>query len=117
MKGDNLSLLPPSITCCLDLFQHPSPSSKPISTLGVFALGAILSGLDRERRYINVEIRYDTILTAHVCLDCELSRKVHNKDEQEYLNDQRRVRLMPRCVSAMSTNLRLSFLRRRKDKL
>ena len=37
-----------------------SPFSKPISTLKVFALGAILSGLYRERRYINSEIRYDS---------------------------------------------------------
>jgi len=27
---------------CLDLIQHPSPFSKPISALGIFALGAIL---------------------------------------------------------------------------
>src|SRR6218665_2544752 len=43
----------------MDLFQHPSPFLKPISTLGVFALGALLSGLYREQRYINLEIRYE----------------------------------------------------------
>jgi len=36
-----------------DCFQ----CTKPISTLWVFALGALLSGLYREWRYINVEIR------------------------------------------------------------
>jgi len=46
----------------MDLFQHPSPFLKPISTLEVFALGALLSGLYRERRYINLEIQYDTIV-------------------------------------------------------
>jgi len=51
------SLLLITYTCCLDLFQHSSPFSKPVSTLGVFALGALLSGLDCERRYINLEIR------------------------------------------------------------
>jgi len=40
--------------------QHPSPFSKPISTLGVYALGSLLRGLYRERRFINLEIRYDT---------------------------------------------------------
>jgi len=30
---------------CLDIFQHPSPISKPISTLGVFAQRALLRGL------------------------------------------------------------------------
>jgi len=38
-------------------FQHPSLSPKPkFSSLMVFAL----SSLDRERRYLNSEIRYDT---------------------------------------------------------
>jgi len=37
-----------------NLFQHPSSSSKPISNLGVFVLVALLSGLDREQRYINL---------------------------------------------------------------
>src|SRR6218665_87796 len=41
-------------------FQHPSPFSSPISTLGVFALGVLLSGIYCERRYINLEIRYST---------------------------------------------------------
>ena len=45
----------------LDLFQHPSTYSKPISTLEVFALEALLSGLDRKRRYINLQIRYELI--------------------------------------------------------
>src|SRR6218665_268759 len=40
--------------------QHPSPFSKPISTLGVYALGSLLRGLYRERRFINLDIRYDT---------------------------------------------------------
>jgi len=42
------------------IFQHPSPFSKPISILGVFALGALLSGLYHEQRFINLEIRYNT---------------------------------------------------------
>ena len=40
--------------------QHPYPFSKLISTLGVFTLGALLSGLNCEQRFINLEIRYDT---------------------------------------------------------
>jgi len=48
------------------LFQHPSPFSKPISTLRVFALGALLSGLYHERRFINLEIRYEA-LSIHSC--------------------------------------------------
>src|SRR6218665_1749279 len=49
--------------CCLDLFQHPSPFLNPIywPTFGVFAQGALLSGLYLDRRYINLEIRYDAI--------------------------------------------------------
>jgi len=43
----------------VDIFKHHSPFSKPISALGVFALGALLSVLYRERRYINLEIRYE----------------------------------------------------------
>src|SRR6218665_1073821 len=40
--------------------QHPYPFSKLISTLGVFILVALLSGLYCERRFINLEIRNDT---------------------------------------------------------
>ena len=56
------SVCPSSLhLCCLDLLQHPSPFTTPISTFEVFALGAPLSGLYRERRFISkcVTIRYD----------------------------------------------------------
>ena len=43
----------------LDFFQHPSPFLKPISTLRVFTLGALLSGPYHERRFINLEIQYE----------------------------------------------------------
>jgi len=48
-------------TCTPHLDQHiPIYSfSKLISTLGVFALGALLSGLYYERSFINLEIQYD----------------------------------------------------------
>src|SRR6218665_120482 len=48
---------------CLDLFQHHSSFLKPISTLWVVALGELLSCLYHERRYINFEVRCDTILS------------------------------------------------------
>jgi len=35
------------------LYLRPSSFSKPISSLGVFALGALLSGLYCERHFIN----------------------------------------------------------------
>src|SRR6218665_2607707 len=41
-----------------------SASLSLLKTLWVFALGMLLSGLYRERRYINIEIRYDTIYFA-----------------------------------------------------
>src|SRR6218665_889723 len=44
---------------CLDLVQHPYPFLKLISTLGVFALGALLSGSYCERCLTNLEIRYE----------------------------------------------------------
>src|SRR6218665_1393214 len=63
----------------MDLFQHPSPSSKPISTLGVFALGALLSGLDGERRYLNLGIRYYTnILILLIIIIVTRSTWSHN---------------------------------------
>ena len=47
-----------SVTSCSlsgSLSASP-PFLKPISTLGVYALGALLSGLYHELRYINLEI-------------------------------------------------------------
>jgi len=44
-----LTLLSGSLSAYLSLL-------KPISTLGVFAQGGLLSGLYRERHYINLEI-------------------------------------------------------------
>src|SRR6218665_1237161 len=55
-----LSALPSSLRLTFLSDQHPYPFSKRISTLGVFALGALLSGLYYEMRFINLEIRYDT---------------------------------------------------------
>ena len=43
----------------LDPFLQPSPSSKRSSSLGVLALGALLNGHCRERRYINLQIHYN----------------------------------------------------------
>src|SRR6218665_3267024 len=52
----SLTLLSGSLLASVSQF----PFSKPIFTLKVFALGALLSGLYRGRRYINSEIRYDS---------------------------------------------------------
>jgi len=55
LKREGLSTLPYIMQDPLHgtviLFQHPSPFSKPISTL---PLGAPLSGLYRKRRFINL---------------------------------------------------------------
>jgi len=64
VADDTLNALPFSLRLTL-LSGSLSASLALLKTYffsRAFALGALLSGLYRERRYINLEIRYDTIL-------------------------------------------------------
>ena len=56
-----LTLLSGSRSACLSILKTYSYSR-------VFALGALLSGLDCESRFINLEIRHDTCVTLYECI-------------------------------------------------